>query len=201
MDRPLPFPTPTPTADATPARIGLAVWLALALAVSLSGVLTLERRFLVPITIATLVVTQVALYARGGAWRTLADATSTRALVLFHAIRAPIGAAFLVLMAHGLDATFARVAGVGDLVAGSLAVVVGAFFARSRAVVLAWNAVALADIVLVVFTAQRVLVFSDHPQTMGMLVHFPGTLLPTFVVPFVIASHLLLFARLRRAAR
>ena len=66
--------------------------------------------------------------------------------------------------------------------------------------VLAWNALGLADILLVVFTAQRILIFSDHPGTMAILVHFPGMLLPTFLVPLVIATHVLLFARLRTAA-
>ncbi len=185
---------------ARPALYAIAAWLALALVVALSEAITMERRFAVPIVLASLVALLVALYRRGGALRALADGLDARTLVLFHVVRAPIGVAFLVLMGQGLDGTFARIAGVGDLISGGLALAVGLFAVRSRGLVLAWNAIGLADILLVVFTAQRILIFSDHPGTMAILVHFPGMLLPTFLVPLVIATHVLLFARLRTAA-
>lgn len=179
----------------------LASWLTVATIVSAAGLVSMERRFLVPIALVGLVILQVVLYRRGGFVRELADATSTRALVLFHVVRAPIGAAFLVAMSHGLDGTFARIAGYGDLVSGLGALAIGLFAWRSRTVVLVWNAVGLLDILAVVLTAQRILIFSDHPHTMAMLVGLPGTLLPTFLVPLVISTHVLLFARRRPGAR
>ena len=64
-----------------------------------------------------------------------------------------------------------------------------------RAAVLVWNAIALADIVAVVATAQWVLFLSGHPETMGALTTFPWSVIPFFVVPIVIATHGLIFAR------
>lgn len=201
MHRPLVLQGPSPATSPTrPAMFALFAWLVAALAFALSEALTIERAFVIPLTLSSLVIAQGVFYRRGGSFRALADAVPTRALVLFHVVRAPIGVAFLVLMTHGLDATFARVAGIGDVVSGLLALVVGLFATRSRSAVLAWNALGLADILAVVVTAQRILIFSDHPQTMEILVHFPGMLLPTFLVPLVIATHVLLFVRLRRPA-
>ena len=78
MSRPIALPSPSlpPRAIA-----GLAVWLALALALALSEVLTLERRFAVPVLLFSLVAAQIALYVRGGAFRIFADAVDTRSLI------------------------------------------------------------------------------------------------------------------------
>lgn len=195
MSRPIVLPSvPLPPR----AIAGLALWLALALALALSEALTLERRFAVPILLFSLVAAQIALYVRGGAFRTFADAVDTRTLLLFQAVRAPIGAAFLVLMSYGLDETFARVAGIGDVIAGSLALVLALTAPRSRPLLLAWNVLGFVDMIAVIVTVQRVLLLSDHPQTLSMLVHFPGLLLPSFLVPLIVAVHLLVFARIRR---
>lgn len=185
---------------ARPAWVALAIWFAAAFGLALAGALTVERRYAIPLVLVGLVVSQVLRYRRGGAWRALADALDDRALVLFHVVRAPIGAAFLFLVAHGLDPDFARIAGYGDVASGLGALVVGLGLVRARRVVLAWNLFAFVDILAVVLTAQRILIFSDHPWTMQTLVNFPGALLPTFLVPLVISTHLLLFVRLRRAA-
>lgn len=202
MNRPIALPSPTPfRGPARAAMLGLGAWLAVALGVALSGVITVDRRIAIPLVLVTLVAMQVVLYRRGGAWRALADSLDDRTVVLLHVVRAPIGALFLVLLTHGLDATFARIAGFGDLVSGLGALAVGLFFLRSRAALLVWNTFGLLDLLVVVFTAQRILIFSDHPETMTMLLGFPGMLLPTFLVPIILASHFLLFARLRRAAR
>ena len=97
--------------------------------------------------------------------------------------------------------TFASVAGFGDLATGLLALVTGLAASRSRPALALRCTIGLIDIVVVVLTAQRILLFSDHPQTMSLLLGFPGVLLPTFLVPLIMATHLLVFARLRRAVR
>jgi hypothetical protein len=104
-------------------------------------------------------------------------------------------------MTRGLDADFARIAGWGDIVSGVVALFAAAFVGRplERQVVRTWNVIGLVDIVLVVLTAQRILLFSDHPETMALFTQFPFPLIPLFVVPLVIATHLLVFRRTSRS--
>jgi hypothetical protein len=121
-------------------------------------------------------------------------------LVLLHLTRLIAGAYFLVLCQRGqLPCAFARVAGWGDIVVAILALaVVGALrtdFAKS--LLLIWNTLGLIDIIFVVFSALR-FGLKDW-QSMHALRELPLSLLPTFLVPLVIASHVLIFARLARA--
>jgi len=87
--------------------------------------------------------------------------------------------------------------GWGDIVVavGALGIVllVPDLLAR-RGWVMAWNLVGLADILFVVATAAR-LAMAD-PASMQPLLRLPLGLLPTFLVPLIIASHVLLFRRL-----
>ncbi len=61
-----------------------------------------------------------------------------------------------------------------------------------------WNALGLADILGVVFSATRLSL--ANPESMRALLRFPMSLVPTFLVPLIIASHLLIFSRLRKLA-
>ena len=65
-----------------------------------------------------------------------------------------------------------------------------------RGPVLAWNVFGLVDIVLVVATATRLGV--ADPGSMRALLELPLSLLPTFLVPIIIATHIIIFARLAR---
>ncbi|HEY6561748.1 MAG TPA: hypothetical protein VI072_30975 [Polyangiaceae bacterium] len=189
-----------------PARLfviaGASLWLAAAILVGSSGLISVERSLLIPGTILGLSALLVWRYQRGGALRSVADRLDLRAIILAHAIRAPIGAIFLWKAARGeLDPVFAWVGGPGDLVAGTLALVAAALIPitslRRRTLVRIWNIGALLDILATAGTAARILLFSDHPETMNGLLAMPGPLLPLFIVPLVITSHLLLLRRLR----
>ncbi len=120
-----------------------------------------------------------------------------RGFVAFHLTRF-VGIAFLVMYARGvLTGEFAITAGWGDIIAavGALAIVL--LFKNpldQRGLLLAWNLFGLADIVLVVVTATRIALRS--PQELLPIVTFPMSLVPTFVVPIIIASHVLIFWRL-----
>ena len=193
---------PPSHAAARAVAIALFAWLAIAVVFAMSGVLTLERRMLVPLAILGTTAALVAIHRRGGALRAVALAIDVRVPILLHAVRAVVGAGFLVMAARGeLDPVFARLAGWGDIAVGVTALVVvrggarpGAAWTRVRA---AWNWFGLLDILAVLVTAQSILLFSSHPETMMALVGLPWALVPLVLVPLVIATHLLLIARLR----
>jgi len=197
----LPGPLPRPAARSVAA--GLFVWLLTVAAVALLGVLSIERRGLIPLGILGGTIALVGLYLRGGALRAVADAIDIRIPILLHVVRAPVGFGFLVIAARGgLDPVFAEIAGWGDIAVGLSALAVAAGGARVgpgwRRARLAWNLFGLVDILVVLVIAQSILLFSDHPETMGGLIAFPWPFVPLFLVPLVIATHLLLFKRLRR---
>jgi hypothetical protein len=123
-----------------------------------------------------------------------------RWLLLFHLTRLFAGAYFLVLCQLGeLPCWFARPAGWGDIVVAVLAsAVVGAMRTKfARTFLLVWNTIGLIDIILVAFSALR-FGLKDW-QSMHALRELPLSLLPTFLVPLIIASHVLIFVRLARS--
>jgi hypothetical protein len=67
----------------------------------------------------------------------------------------------------------------------------------AKTLFLIWNALGLMDIIFVVFSALR-FGLNDW-QSMHALRVLPLSLLPTFLVPLVIASHVVIFVRLTRA--
>lgn len=186
-------------APASPA-IWLVPWALTALCLSLAGVFTFERRFLVPICLLGSVSTLWLCHRLRPRFRAWAGSVDLRAILALHVLRAPIGAGFLVLEAQGkLSGAFAELAGYGDIAVGLLAALLLATFGKRDRLLpdrrlLLWNAFGLLDIALVVLQAQRLLLFVD-PQGIMALAAFPGSMLPTFVVPLVITSHLLVFRR------
>jgi hypothetical protein len=118
-------------------------------------------------------------------------------LVLFHLTRLFAGAYFLLLCQRGqLPCGFARTAGWGDIVVAILALaVVSAMRVKfAKALLLIWNTIGLVDIIFVVITALQ-FGLRDR-QSMHTLRELPLSLLPTFLVPIIIASHVLIFVRL-----
>lgn len=194
---------PAPGASPRGVYGALGVWLGVALGIAASGIYAHVPPWFIPLTVWTLTGTAALLVWRSAAVRRHVDAVPLSALVAFHVLRAPVGVAFLVYEARGLlTAAFAVPAGYGDIVAGVLALP-AAFAAKSAGVwarrgVLFWNALALADIVLVVVTAQRILFFGEGPAGLRAFFNFPGPVVPAFVVPIVFITHALIFVRLLR---
>jgi hypothetical protein len=123
-----------------------------------------------------------------------------RCLVLLHVTRLFAGAYFLVLCQRGqLPCGFARPAGWGDMVVAvlALAVLCAARTQFAKTLLLTWNTLGLIDIIFVVLSALR-FGLNDW-QSMHALRELPLSLLPTFLVPLIIASHVLIFVRLARA--
>jgi len=148
---------------------------------------------LVGLTIALLVAARL--------WpplRSFVASVDLRALALFHVTRF-VGFYFLVLHARGeLPWDFAVPGGWGDNITAAWVLVLVLFVQPDtrggRLAYLAWNVFGLLDILGVVVTAAR-LAFRD-PGSMRALLELPLSLLLTFVVPIIIATHVLMLWRL-----
>jgi hypothetical protein len=76
--------------------------------------------------------------------------------------------------------------------------VVGAMRTQfAKSLLLVWNMLGLIDIIFVVSSALH-FGLKDW-QSMHVLRQLPLSLLPTFLAPLIIASHILIFVRLARA--
>ena len=121
---------------------------------------------------------------------------SWRVLVGMHALRL-IGIWFLILGAQGLLATsFATRAGWGDVVVALGAI--GLLFARPKSLVYTWNSLGLLDLIVAVGTATVVAQSGAIPGVQP-LTQLPLNLVPTFFVPFFIASHVAIYRKLNVA--
>jgi hypothetical protein len=117
-----------------------------------------------------------------------------RWLVLLHLTRF-VGFYFFFLCRRGeLPFAFAAPAGWGDIIVATLAVLLLALSgARNWSLLMIWNTIGLTDILFVIITALR-LGLKDW-RSMHALREFPLSLLPTFLVPLIIVSHVLIFFR------
>jgi hypothetical protein len=117
-----------------------------------------------------------------------------RWLVLVHLTRF-VGFYFFILSSRGeLPFAFAAPAGWGDIIVAALAVLLLALSnARNWTMLIIWNTVGLTDILFVVMTALRLGL--EDGRSMHALREFPLSLLPTFLVPLIIVSHVLIFFR------
>lgn len=188
----------------TPLVIRAVFWLWLLAAAAAGHYHLLERQQLPAVQGLLLALTAalVLAYRRLRTFREWVESVDLRALVLLHATRL-VGLYFLVLYWRGeLPYGFAIPAGVGDTLVASTAILVVAYpftdTARRRAISI-WNVVGLADILLVVLTALRIGL--SRGDELRPLTYLPLSLLPTFLVPLLIASHLAIFLRLSRQDR
>lgn len=135
---------------------------------------------------------------RIAAVRAWLDTVDVRTLVLIHLTRF-VGFYFLMLYQRGeLPYAFAVPGGIGDIIVATMALPV-AFApledaARRRAIVI-WNALGFVDILVVIASAARI-IFTD-PGQLRALTHLPLSLLPTFLVPLIIVTHVIIYTRTR----
>ena len=194
-----------PPASGHPTAVlaALGVWLVVALALGASGRLQALQPPLPQLTLIALTVGALLATARVPAVRAWALSVDVRILVAFHLTRF-VGSYFLVLYARGeLPYAFAVPGGWGDILVASLALLLllsgpPETAGRLRAYV-AWNVLGLLDILFVVATAARLGLAA--PASMEALLRLPLSLLPTFLVPLIITSHVVLAVRLARAGR
>jgi hypothetical protein len=176
---------------------GLSAWLCFALAVGVAGWFRNASAPAVAVTIWTL--TALALLA---CWkiqmvRDWAAIVDLRWLIALHLTRF-VGIYFLILGKRGdLPQGFAGPAGFGDILIAMIAlfILVVPRLRMLRPALLSWNTLGLVDILLVIFSALR---FGLRDwQSMAPLRELPLSLLPTFIVPLIVASHVLIFVRLK----
>ena len=175
------------------------LWIAIACFLGLRGVPESLRPPLPQVVILGLSVALVLASFLVGAVRAWVDGLDMRQLIALHLLRL-VGILFLIDGERGiLPQDFAKPAGSGDIVVALLA----AFFVFGppivnpgrRLLALLWNLVGFVDIVLVVANAARL--GRADPASMRGLLAFPMCLVPLVLVPWIIASHVVLFRRLR----
>jgi hypothetical protein len=178
---------------------GLAVWALAAALVGASGVLGRLPRPAVQVILLGLTAAVLVAVRAAPALRAWAASEGLRTFVWLHVSRF-VGLYFLYLYGRGeLPYAFAVPAGVGDVAVACGAVALVSLpraGERFRVLVLVWNVLGLADILFVVAAAARL--GTADPASMRALTRLPLSLLPTFLVPLIIASHVLIFLRLRR---
>jgi len=186
------------------AGVAVTAWLALALLAGATGFLV-RLPFPGPqlIFLALFVATLVAA-AAVPALRAWVDALPLGTLVGINALRF-IGITFLVLAARGqIDPVFAARAGWGDIATAVLALIlVAAGEPRTplqRGLTHAWNVFGFLDLAVAVGTATAVTLQGSTPGVAPVL-YLPLVLVPTFFVPIFLANHVIIFRRLRAAAR
>jgi len=139
-------------------------------------------------------------YRRGGPVRAWLDQRSLRALIAIHAIRLPIGLAFLWEMSRGrLAPLFATRAGYGDVAIGALAIaalVLGAHAPQRRRWLAAFSLLGLADILVALGTGTYLMLAVRDPQMLDAIRRLPYPLLPFLIVPTVVLGHVLVLARI-----
>jgi hypothetical protein len=178
--------------------IGLS-WLAAAIALGFSGLFGSVRPPGPQIMIVGLTGVLIAAYWLSGSFRDWAKALDLRVIVALHLTRF-VGFYFLWLYGRGeLPYRFAVLGGWGDIIVATGAVVILASwssFGARRPVLLVWNVYGLVDILFVVETAATEAM--AMPASMAALLRMPLSLLPTFLVPLIISSHLFIFAPVQK---
>lgn len=110
-----------------------------------------------------------------------------------------VGFYFLLLFRRGeLPYAFAIPAGWGDILVASLAFLIllrVPDLENRPPLLIGWNLLGFVDLLMVVGVAARLAM--AEPGSMQALLRLPLSLLPTFLVPILIASHVLLFWRVR----
>jgi hypothetical protein len=191
-----------PSPGAAAVLTALAIWLAVAGLVGASGLLSTLRPPAPQLVLAGLTIAVLVAARLWPPLRELTNAVDLRVLVLFHVTRF-VGFYFLALHARGeLPWAFAVPGGWGDNVVAvgalPLALLVRSDTSGGRRLYLAWNVLGLLDSLGVAVTAARLAL--AEPGSMRVLLQLPLSLLLTFVVPIIIATHVLMLARLKRAA-
>ncbi len=190
------------------AALILALWLAGAIAFGRAGVFhassgdvpTIQYGVFLPILLGALLIWRSPLVGR------IIDAVPQQWLVSVQFYRA-LGVIFLILYAGGkLPGLFAWPAGVGDVVVGVMAPVIGLAYARNPQqngdLVAGFNLFGIADLAVAVATGFLTAPSLAQPLAVEppneLITLYPLVLIPVFLVPVSILVHLASLAKLSR---
>ncbi|WP_367873310.1 hypothetical protein [Luteolibacter sp. Populi] len=184
----------SPRPLAATVAFALVLWFTIFLVIGASGAVASLRPPLPQVVLAALVLILLAACAVSHSLRDWLKAIPLESLIALHLVRF-VGVYFLWLHARGqLPFAFAIPAGWGDIAVATSASLLLLTRPQGRRAYLAWNALGMVDILFVVITAAR-LAIAD-PAPMAAMLKLPLSLLPTFVVPLVIFTHIVIFIRL-----
>jgi len=166
-------------------------WLIAAILVGATGSVAQLRPPVPQLVLIAMTIGLIAIWLFSGKFRVWLKNLGWRPVVSLHLTRF-VGFYFLFLYRQGqLPFAFAVPGGIGDIIIAALAIALLAVpsAVRRRPLLLSvWNMLGLIDILFVVLTASRLAM--GNPMSMAALLRFPLSLLPTFLVPLIIASHL-----------
>ncbi len=182
-------------------------WLLGVVVLSASGLLAHGDgwlRLLMPALILLPVAVFALAWRSSEAFRTLVLSIDTGVLVLLHSWRM-VGLGFLFLYAHDvLPGLFAWLAGVGDMLAATGAMIIGTAMLKgkevSRQTLWSWNSFGLLDfiIAIVIGTSLRSVYLGGAVNTDAMAL-LPLSLVPTVIVPLYIITHVMIYLQLRNS--
>ena len=187
----------------TPPRHGpvlafLAGWFVLALVVVGSGRLAAVPPPGPQVLLLAFSIGLLLLERRAGWLRDWVRSVDLRLLLALHLTRFVGVPIYLAGRSGRFPESFATPTGLGDMAVAALAagVLLGGppDTPRRRGLWHAWNALGFLDLVLVVANAART-AFAD-PASMETIVRLPFGLLPTWLVPVLLATHVWIFRRL-----
>ena len=180
------------------------LWLLAVVALSASGLLANDSglsRLLMPALILLPVAAFLVTWRNNSRFREFVLGIETGLLVILHSWRM-VGMGFIFLYAHDvLPGLFAWLAGVGDMLAATGAVLLGSALLRgktvSRRALLRWNTFGLLDFVIavVIGTALRSTWLGGTVNTDAMAL-LPLSLVPTVIVPLYVITHLVIYLQL-----
>jgi hypothetical protein len=176
-------------------------WLWFGAAIAAGHFLLLQRLPPVALPGVILVITALILlaYFRITAARTWVDSLDLRTLVLIHITRL-IGVYFLMLYQRGdLPRAFVVPGSITDIIVATMALPIALApleaGPRRRAIVI-WNVVGFIGLLLTLVNATRLNLVD--PSQLRALTHLPLSLVPTFLMPLLLAIHVIIFDRTRR---
>ena len=178
-------------------QIILIIWLIIAVIVAELGVLKKLPPVSIQIILISLTLICIFAYLFSVKFREFINKIGVRGILVLHLVRY-VGIYFLYLYSlDRLPYDFAVKGGWGDIAVAVFATILLVIpgLLKRRGLLLLWNIFGLLDIIFVVATAGRINMSS--PDQLYELTVLPLSLLPTFIVPLIIATHLFLFHILR----
>ena len=192
----------SPRPSSVPFLLAMLVWFVLACAAGISGrvaSLTPPQPQLMIAALSVLLLVTGWVHPGLRAW---INQVNLRGFVAFHITRF-VGIVFLMMSQRGeLSPEWALPAGWGDIAVATGALLIAGLLKRPESrpdIVRLWNLIGLIDIFAVVVTAARI--GMRDPQAIAPLLEFPMSLVPTFVVPIVFATHCWMALRLQPRSR